>query len=95
MPHCLHLGLLRPRRVLGGVSVRLAVFTAAEVGGTEAAVILEAVMLAMEETVETSELLLGRAGAGVGAAMKARPSKTDLCRAKFKSKFKLEVSEEK
>lgn len=43
LPHCLHLGLLSPRRVFGGPSVRCTVFPAAEEAGTEAAAVAVAV----------------------------------------------------
>lgn len=43
LPHCLHLGLLSPRSVFGGPSVRCTMFTAAEAAGMEAAEVAVAV----------------------------------------------------
>lgn len=78
LPHCLHFGLLSPRRVFGGVSVRFgAVLTVAAATGAE--VEAEAVAVVVEEGAEAeadpeavaiSEALLVRAGET--AAMKAK-----------------------
>lgn len=59
LPHCLHLGLLRPRRVLGGVPVRCTGCKGATVGASAAAVVVGRV---------APELELLRAGEGEGAA---------------------------
>lgn len=52
MPHCLHLGLLSPRSVFGGASVRCTVFTAAEPSGTAATAGTAAVDLAAGRATE-------------------------------------------
>lgn len=59
LPHCLHLGLLRPRSVLGGVSVRCTGWKGATGGAAAAAVVGGRV---------SPELVLLRAGEGEGAA---------------------------
>lgn len=78
MPHCLHLGLLRPRSVFGGVSVRCTTVLAAGTEEEEEAAVAEtaatgkATVLAAVARVEApaavvmavSVLLLLRAGEG-------------------------------
>lgn len=65
MPHCLHLGLLSPRRVLGGVSVRCTVWNGATAGTAAVAVVAAVEGVA-------PELVLLRAGEGEGAVAAIR-----------------------